>query len=328
MGKTGIRWLHHKHGAYYLVRNNKWTRLSDNLHDALVEYARLTAGKDKGALPELVRRVLDDMEQDVAASTLKNYKTCARRVLDSFVEFSPAQIKPAHIAQFLDDHKSTPSMANLLRAFLKGMFSRAVRWGVVETNPVREIKPFKTGKRTRYITDDEFEKIREQASPTLQCLMDVAYITGQRIGDVMGIRYEDIVPAGARGAGTPAGVYVEQQKTKARVLIEITDDLQAALDTTRAVHCSPRAQTLFHKPDGSPLSYFTIYGHWRRACEDAKVGDAHIHDMRAKAATDAKAQGLDSKTLLGHTTDSSHNRYLRDKDVPVAKPVSARTKKK
>ena len=65
--------MHQKHGAYYLVRNNKWTRLAGNLHDALVEYARLTAGPDKGALGDLVSKTLADMKLTVAASTFKNY---------------------------------------------------------------------------------------------------------------------------------------------------------------------------------------------------------------------------------------------------------------
>lgn len=319
MGRALPRWLHFKHGAYYLVRKNKWHRLSDNLHDALVEYARLTARKDtRGELAELIRRVLDDMAHDVAASTLKNYRSCAGRVLEAFAEFSPAQIRPVHIAQFLDDAKDTPSMANLLRTFLKGVFTRAVRWGVVEANPVRDIKPFKTDARTRYITDEEFTRIKARASPTLACMMDIAYITGQRIGDVMGIRYADI---------SEAGVYIEQEKTKARVLIAMTPDLSAVIERARKLHQSVKGLTLFHRRDGSPLSYFTIYGHWRRACEAAKVEDAHFHDIRAAAATDAKQQGLDSKTLLGHKTETSHNRYLRSKTVPVAQPVPARRAK-
>lgn len=315
MPRTLPRWMHLKHGRYYLVRQNKWHPLARNLHDALVEYANLVASDDAGALGDLTQRVLEDMALEVAPATLKNYRTCSRRVLDAFAEFSPQQIRPKHIAQFLDDNKATPSMANLLRSFLKGMFQRAVRWGIVETDPTRDIKPFKTRKRDRYITADEFNRIREHASPTLQCLMDLAYLTGQRIGDVMGIRYADI---------TESGVYVKQQKTGNRVLISMSPDLEAAITQARAIHKSVKGLTLFHKRDGSPLAYNTIYGHWSRACAAAQVEDANFHDIRAAAATDAKAQGLDSRTLLGHTTESSHNRYLRSKEVPVAKPNRAR----
>lgn len=77
MPRTLPRWMHLNHGRYYLVRKNKWTPLSRNLHDALVEYARLTTGPDAGALGELVARALADMKKTVAASTFKNYMTCS-----------------------------------------------------------------------------------------------------------------------------------------------------------------------------------------------------------------------------------------------------------
>lgn len=312
------RWMHEKHGAFYIVRKNKWIFLSRNKHDALVEYARVTEKKSTGEMERLVDRVLEDMKKDVAASTYEHYSGCGRRVVEAFENFAPDQVKPLHIAQFLDDNKATPSMANLLRSFLKGMFTRAVRWGVVEANPVRDIKPFKTGKRSRYITADEFQAIRSKASPTMQSLMDIAYITGQRIGDILGIRYADI---------TNAGIFIEQDKTHARVLIAMTADLATAIKQARELHQSVKGLTLFHRPNGARLSETTMYGHWVRACKAADVKDAHFHDIRAASATDAKAQGIDSRALLGHTTESSHNRYLRSKEIPTAQPVPARKKK-
>lgn len=315
MARSLPRWMHEKHGAFYLVRSNKWHRLSRNLHDALVEYARLTAGPEQGALGELVTKTLADMKLTVAASTLKNYTTCSRRVLEAFAEFTPKQIKPHHIARFLDDNKAKPSMANLLRSFLKGMFQRAVRWGVVDANPVRDIAQFKTGKRDRYITPAEYAEIRKHATPTLACLMDIAYITGQRIGDCRHIKYADV---------SDAGVFVKQGKTGARVLIAMTPDLVEVIARARSLHRSVKGLTLFHKRDGKPIPYTTLYHQWQVACKAARVEDANFHDIRAAAATDAKAQGLDSKTLLGHTTESSHNRYLRSKETKVATPNRAR----
>lgn len=315
MARSLPRWMHEKHGAFYLVRKNKWHRLAGNLHDALVEYARLTAGPDSGALGDLVAKTLDDMRLTVAASTFKNYTTCSRRVLEAFAEFTPQQIRPHHVARFLDDNKATASMANLLRSFMKGMFQRAVRWGIVEANPVRDIEQFKTERRDRYITAAEYAEIRKHATPTLACLMDIAYITGQRMGDCRHIRYSDI---------SEAGVFIKQQKTKARVLIAMTPDLAEVIAQARALHRSVKGLTLFHRRDGSPIPYGTLHHQWKNACRDAKVEDAHFHDLRAAAATDAKAQGLDSKTLLGHTTESSHNRYLRSKETKVATPNCAR----
>ena len=314
------KWMHEKHGAYYLVRQNKWTRLAGNLHDALVEYARLTAGPDSAALGKLVTDVLADLKLTVAESTYGNYVLCSKRVLKAFAKFTPQQIKPHHIARFLDANKKTPGMANFLHAFLRNVFKRAVRWGIVESDPTRDIEKFKMEGRDRLITDDEWKRIKEYASPTLSCLMDMAYLTGQRISDVMKIRYSEI---------TEEGIYIKQKKTKASRLILMTPDLDAAINAARAIHSSVKGLTLFHKSDGAPLVYSTIYEHWRRACAAAGIeavgkNGAHFHDIRANAATDANEAGMDSMLLLGHTTESSHQRYLRSKATKKAVPLPAK----
>jgi integrase len=255
------------------------------------------------------------MKLTVAESTMKNYQVCSRRFLDAFAEFTPQQIKPSHVARFLDDHRKTPSMANLLHSFMRNVFKRAVRWGVIDADPSRDIEKFKTESRDRLISDDEWRLIKANASPVLSCLMDIAYITGQRIGDVMAIRHADI---------SDEGLYVKQKKTSARRLLVMTPDLRAALDDANALNPTVKAPTIFHKGDGKPLSYNTIYGHWRRACAAAGVENAHFHDIRANAATEADEAGMDSKALLGHASETVHKRYLRSKKVTKAQPLPAK----
>ncbi len=98
-------------------------------------------------------------------------------------------------------------------------------------------------------------------------------------------------------------------------------DLRDAIGQARALNRSVKGFHLFHTRQGKPFSYWTIRTLWGRATAAAGVEDAHIHDIRAKAATDAKAQGIDSKALLGHTTETSHNRYLRSKEIPTVRPL-------
>lgn len=320
MARELPRWMHFKHGRYYLVKNNKWRPLSRDRHDALVEYARLTTVSDDGALQELVLRALAYMKPSIKPSTYKNYVTCSRRVIEAFADFSPKQIRPGHVVQFLDDYRDTPSMGNLLLSFLHGVFVQAVRWEIIPFDPSRDIKKFKTKGRDRLISDHEWKVIKANASPTLSCLMDMAYLTGQRISDVMEMKYSQI---------SVMGIYVKQGKTDARQLILMTPELEAVIRETKMIHNSPKANTLFHKPNGSPLSYNTIYGHWRRACAGAGVeavgkNGAHFHDIRANAATEADEAGIDSRALLGHTTESSHQRYLRSKKVNRAVPLPVR----
>jgi integrase len=102
--------------------------------------------------------------------------------------------------------------------------------------------------------------------------MDLAYITGQRMGDCRHIRYSDI---------SEAGEYVKQQKTGAKVLIAMTPDLEEVISGAKMLHQSVKGLTLFHKRDGAPIPYGTLYHQWRKACDLAKIENANFHDIRA-----------------------------------------------
>jgi len=75
-------------------------------------------------------------------------------------------------------------------------FDRAVLKGMCDSNPVLAAPRHKERRRTRYLTDEEFVLIRKHANPVMQVIMDLCYLTGQRVGDVLSIRQGDISPDG------------------------------------------------------------------------------------------------------------------------------------
>lgn len=288
-----------KSGAYYYVKRGKWTKLSRDYGEAMAKYARLNApGSGMG---ELIERTLESA--DVKASTLMQYRQVADTLKSAFREFSPAQVKPSDIAQFLDHHRKTPSMANRMRSVLKISFANAVRWGMSETNPVSDIKPFKEPPRNRYLEDEEYLNIRENARPYVALMMDMAYATGQRVMDVVRLTESQI---------REGEIYFEQEKTGNRLAIELNDAIRAIVESARGLH-RVRGTYLFHKGNGQPYSYYTVRNAFVAACEKAGVGNAQFRDIRAKSATDAESEGLNPTILLGHSTSHTTKRYLRKK---------------
>ena len=295
------------------MKRNKWTALSKEYSDALVEYAAIIRpAESSDKMPALIDRYIAEAAPTLAENSAKLYRGIADRLKKVFSEMYPHQVKPIHVAQLLDKYRDHPAKANAARNVLKQVFSKAVLWGMTETNPVQFVPRLRMTARDRYLTDTEFKTIHERASPTMRAIMDILYLTGQRIGDVLSIRHADI---------EPDGVFFRQQKTKNRLKVIMSDDLRAAIATARRLHQSVKGMTLFHTRQGSKLTYSTVLELWRRATNAAGVENANIHDIRAKAATDAKAQGLDSKKLLGHSSESAHMRYLRSKEIPIAQPV-------
>jgi integrase len=306
--------VYQKHGAYYYVKGGKWERLGSDLPTALQEYARIkTHGK---GLSIIVDRVISDAEKRVKPNTLAQYRQAAATIKAAFVEFSPEKVNPQHVFQFMDHHKSTPNMANRMRSVLKMAFDYAVRSGECQSNPAVSVPRFKEAKRDRYITDKEYMGIYNAGSPTLRSIMDMAYLTAQRIGDILSIRLSDI---------TADGVLFRQEKTGKRLMVRSTPELSEAVSRAKALHGRKITPTyLLGQRNGKVRKYSGVKGLFQRAALKAGVVDVTLHDIRAKSITDAKRQGLDPQALAGHTTEAQTVRYIRDRETAVVSGPSFR----
>lgn len=106
-----------KHGAYYFVgRDKKWIRLSDNKAIALVMWAKLEGetpvppNEDKpikGSLGELIMRYMIEIAPHKAASTYKGNKLEAENLKKVFAKAQAHAVLPTHIAKYLDARGQT-----------------------------------------------------------------------------------------------------------------------------------------------------------------------------------------------------------------------------
>lgn len=301
-----------RHGAYWYVKRGKWTRLGTTLAQALAEYAKIIA-PPSGGCDELLNRTLEKSKETVKPNTYLQYKIACAKLKPILAEFTPELVEPHHVASILDHLRATPNMANRMLTFLRLAFANGLTWGLCRSNPCYGVKRHTERRRERLLTDAEWAAIKMAAPAQLQAIMDVAYLTGQRIGDVLTIRHADI---------RADGIYFQQAKTSKRLAVTMTPDLKLAVERARSLYSNVRGLTLFHGRGGKPLSYYGVRSAFQRACKAAGVMDATLHDIRAKAASDAKKQGLDPQALLGHTTAAQTVRYLRDKDFEAVKGPS------
>lgn len=296
-----------RHGAYYLVKAGKWTRLGSELPDALMEYARLHQ-QPKGGMAALIEEAMPHILKDKAKNTINQYKVAARRLQEILAEFAPTQVTPRHIAQIRRSMSSTYAVANRTITVLRKVFDYALEEELVDSNPCVGIKRLAQHTRTRRILPGEYQAIRAKATPLLQVIMDLCYLTGQRIGDVLTIKRADL---------HADGIYIEQQKTGARLMVAWSPELRATTDQAKALHGSVASMYLLKGTRNQAPTYHMIWKQWTKACNAAGVEDANIHDLRAMSGTEAEAQGHDPQALLGHTDRKMTQRYLRDRTVPV-----------
>lgn len=302
-----------RHGAFWLVKRGRWTRLGATLQEALAEYARLQGNAPAQGLDRYVDEALAAHRKSVAKETWRQYVQAGLKIKAAFVEFSPEQVRQKHVAEFKRSMADTPNTANRCLSVLRVVFDYLVEQQLVDSNPAVGVKRLEEARRERLITREEFDAIHAKAVPRLQCMMDLMYLTGQRLMDVVNIHESQI---------GQDGIYFKQAKTGARLTVRWTPELRAVVDRARALNGSARSLTLFRGRLGTPPKYRSVRVQWVEACRAAGVQDAQARDLRAMSGTDAQAQGHDPTRLLGHTGPAMTRRYLRSKVVPVVEGPS------
>jgi len=303
--------MYQKHGAYYLVRKGKWERLGTDLQDALMLYAKRIAAGTQGGMPDLIDRALKHhcTHKKLSPNTVAQYEVAAERLRTIFAEFEPHQVMPKHVAAVKMELAGTPNMCNRILSFLRIVFGYALEWQEVDSNPCIGITRHAEGRRDRYITDAEFAALLNAASPYIRCILEMCYLTGQRIGDVISIRLADI---------SDEGVSFIQEKTGAKLIVAMTPDMRDVIDRAKALPRKVRTLTLFCSRTGKPVSYETVKEAFQALREKTGIRDVKIHDIRAKSLTDADREGKNAQTLGGHTDARMTARYLRGRLPKIA----------
>lgn len=305
-----------KHGAYWYVKGGKWRKIGTDLHSALTEYARIVAAPTDG-MPALIDAALPVLTKDVAESTRKQYEYCAVQLKEAFAAFYPSQVRHGDVVELLDGYADRQALANRMLTVLKLVFQWALDRGRVEANPCVSVKRFVQRPRDRLITPKEYAAIYKECPPWLQCVMDLCYLTGQRIGDVLKIEDADL---------RDEGVFFEQQKTGKRLVVEWTQELRAAVERAKELRGSKtRTQYLLGGRGGNLRLHSNVWRIFKDAAIRADIPDVTLHDLRAMAGTDAESQGIDPSALLGHSDPRTTRIYLRDKRPKLVKGPTKRT---
>jgi integrase len=318
--------VHIKHGAYYYVAQNRWTRLcrvSDGLPALYRALADLHA-KDvaDGTMPMLVARWLREISATRSRKTQANDTYLCRTISEAFQEFRAAEVTPPVVAEFLKEFRPMPRTHNAYRAQMRELMRYAIElgWREAGTNPTDSLRTISIPPRNRYITDSELRRIkvaamygddgkRTRSGPMLCALLDMAYLTGQRISDLLTIQWQDLGRDGI--LFQPAKV---ASRTAPKILIAWTPKLE---DVVRRLKSFKKRHIhyVFVTQDGQPYTYSGASSAWKRGVARAGVPDAHFHDLRAKAMTDKEdREGMKAaKTMGGHSTEAQTATYVRQK---------------
>lgn len=315
-----------KHGAYYFVgRDKKWIRLSENKAEALSKWAELEGDIPipeneekpiKGSVGELIMRYMIEIAPRKAESTYKGNKAEAENLKKVFGKVQAHAVQPFHIAKYLDTRGLKSKVrANREISLLSHIFSYGMRWGMIHSNPCFGVTKHKEKGRDRYVMDSEFEGVKNIAGELIATVMDFAYITALRKGDILRLKLDQI---------TDQGIWITQNKTGAKQLYQWSDGLKNIVNQAMGLKRPKWCVYLFCNRQGQAYTDSGFKALWQRVqVKWAEQGGNRFtfHDIRAKALTDAKQKGMDAQTLAGHSSATMTEHYIKQREFKRVTPL-------
>lgn len=286
---------------YFVSHEGRWIPLGKNRDRAKRKWADLECLGIGATVGELVWRFIDDGLRAKAESTRKQYKSFARAIEREWPNLPADHLTRVHVAQYRDRPGTGRVWANGVISLLRS----AYRWGGERdaslANPALGVRFNQTEDRARYLEDVEFAAIRAAGPRWMKTAMDVAYLTALRPGDVLRLRWDMV---GERLAA-------DVQKTGIRLAFELPPALLAVLEEARQ---RPIVGLFVVATDkGRSITLRRWEDTFREVCKKLHIEDATPRDIRAKAGTDAEAEGLDYQALLGHASKRTSEIYLKRK---------------
>ena len=183
------------------------------------------------------------------------------------------------------------------------MGTLAVHWGWLDTVPgfpdrLRENPP-----RQGFFEHPEYLAVRAHLPAPWQDILDLAYYSGWRKQEILGLTWEEIDEAGGVIRLSPA-----RSKTLVGRILPISPPIADALNRRRARR-DPTSPLVFHR-DGIPVRRWRTA--WRTACQAAGVPTRFLHDCRRTAARNLIRANVPERVamlLTGHKSRAIFDRY-------------------
>lgn len=199
------------------------------------------------------------------------------------------------------------SSCNKVLNVLKHMFTKAVEWEMVESEVLKRVRKVKllqdTGKRLRYLSQEECQTLISSCDPHLRPIVITALNTGMRKGEILNLRWDQVDLR-------HGFILLPVTKNGERREIPINKTLEAVFLDKSLIRRLDTPYVFYDPVTGKP--YRDIKRSFGSALKRAKIQDFHFHDLRHTFASHLVMAGVDLTTvkeLLGHKDIKMTLRY-------------------
>lgn len=298
--------LHRRGLSYYYVAQGRWVPLGKDLAKAKRQWADMECLGIGSTVRELVWSYFDTKVAGGKPATVKQYKAFANTIEKEWGTLAVDRLTRVMIVRYRDRPGVGKGWANGVISYLRVAYRWAMERDDDLTNPAEDVAFNSMPVRERYLEDYEFKPIWLAAPRWMRTAMDIAYLTGMRPGDVLRLRWDMI---GDRVGTRAEKTGVKQAFRLPQVLLDVLEDAKQRPILGLYVVANEK---------GRRISLRRWEDVFREVCKQVGIEDATPRDIRAKAGTDAEAEGEDYQALLGHTSRAMSDRYLKKKRTVVA----------
>jgi integrase len=211
--------------------------------------------------------------------------------------------------------KVSNSTVNREVIMLKHMFKKAVEWGYLPINPLRNVKLLKEPPgRIRYVKPEEWQRLLSACSPEIRNLVIFARHTGLRRSEIFNLEWSDLDWEQKR-------LTIRERKNNTSMIIPMSRVVFKILTT---IHKTTTSTYVFPGNDGQRRK--TIQTGFKAACRRAGITDLRFHDLRHTFGSDLINSGADLQTvklLMGHKNIASTVRYVHPTEEHLRKFIEA-----
>jgi integrase len=324
-----IWWVKIRVDGRPVYESSKSTKKSEaiKLRDKML--AKKSRGELSGGSADkvLITDLLDDvLKSDIKPSTRYVWeKVIEKNIRPFFGKIKAQRLTTDLMDKYREKRKGegrTDATANRELSILRTSFHNARK----RTPPKVLIVPYfpivaETNIRKGFLTDEQYDSLRDELPAELKGLFVTGYITGLRRGEITAIQWPQV----DFEAGLITLAKGETKNDEPRSVPILDGDMRDLLLAAKKEHDEkwPQSPWVFNRAGERIIDFRWA---WDEACKRAGVPDLNFHDLRRTAVRNMRRAGIPQvirMKISGHKTDSMERRYniVDSEDLQMAKEL-------
>lgn len=150
---------------------------------------------------EFAEKYMEEWSKPFKASWEKQDKWRLKKLVPKFGSKKLDEIEPKAVEDYMRQRlqEVSPRTVNMELGLLRAMLNKAVEWGFLTANPIKQVKKIKQHQgrladvsRVRYLDKDEFANLLEHCDDRLRPIILLAVNTGLRKSEIQNLSLNDV----------------------------------------------------------------------------------------------------------------------------------------